>query len=173
MITRYVYSVLHINHCVLLVLRPQRCNYYLLDSMKSPGKDWSLLKDLPDDSLFDWNTTGGHTFEKNNKGCGKKMIAFKWNTLSCIQQPPTILTCGFYTCIHMAEFIWFAKMLNQHDKILKWGQEVQNNQPEVSLVLDELQVKLAAIINKEVRLSTGLFYNNSKENAYNQQKSLT
>ena len=59
-------------------------------------------------------------------------------------------------------------MLNQHDKILKWGQEVQNNQPEVSLVLDELQVKLAAIINKEVRFSSSLFYYNSKEDASNQ-----
>ena len=64
-------------------------------------------------------------------------------------------------------------MLNQHDKILKWGQQVQNNQLEASLVLEELQVKFAAIINKEVRLSPGLIYNNSKEDASNQQKSLT
>ena len=64
-------------------------------------------------------------------------------------------------------------MLNQHDKILKWGQEVQKNQPEAGLVLDELQVKLAATINKVVRLSSGLFYNKSEENANNQQKSLT
>jgi hypothetical protein len=173
MIARYVYSVLRSNHWVLLVLRPQRCNCYLLDSTKSPGKDWSLLKDLLDDCLFDWNTTGGHTVEKNYKGSGKKMIAFRWNTLSCMQQPPTSLTCGFYTCIHMEEFIRSAKMLNQHDKILKWGQEVQNNQPEAGLVLEELQVKLAAIINKEVRFSSGLFYYNSEEDASNQQKSLT
>ena len=107
--SRYVYLVLRSNHWVLLVLRPQRCNCYILDSMKSPGKDWSLLKDLLDDCLFDWNTTGGHTLEKNNKGSGKKMITFSWNTLSCTQQSPTSLTCGFYTYIHMAEFIRSAK----------------------------------------------------------------
>ena len=64
-------------------------------------------------------------------------------------------------------------MLNQHDKILKWGQEVQNNHPETGLVLEELQVKFAAIINKKGRLSSGLFYNNSEEDTSNQQKSLT
>ena len=64
-------------------------------------------------------------------------------------------------------------MLNQHDKILKWGQEVQNSQPEAGLVLEELQVKFAAIINKEVCLSSSQFYNNSEEDASNQQKSLT
>ena len=170
---RYVYSVLRNNHWVLLVLRPQRCNCYLLDSTKSPGKDWSLLKDLLDDCLFDWNTTRGHTVEKNYKGSGKKMIAFRWNTLSCMQQPRTSLTCDFYARIQMKKFIWSTKMLNQHDKILKWGQEVQNNHPETGLVLEELQVKLAAIINKEVRSSFGLFYNNFKEDESNQQKSLT
>ena len=65
-------------------------------------------------------------------------------------------------------------MLNQHDKILKWGQEVQKNQPEAGLVLDELQVKLAAIINKEVLSSSfSLFYNNFEEDESNQQNSLT
>ena len=109
MIVWYVYSLLRRPHWVLLVLRLQRCNFYVLDSMKSPGKDWSLLKDLLDDCLFDWNTTGGYTIEKNYKGTGKKMIAFRWNTLSCMRQPPTSLTCGFYTCICMEEFIGLRK----------------------------------------------------------------
>ena len=72
----------------------------------------------------------------------------------------------------MEEFIRSKKMLNQHDKILKWGQEVQNNQPEGGFVLEELQDKLAAIVNKEVCLLSGQFYNNTEEDASNQQKSL-
>jgi hypothetical protein len=39
----------------------------LLDSTKSLGKDWSLVRDLLDDYLFDWTTTGGHTIEKTTK----------------------------------------------------------------------------------------------------------
>ena len=54
------------------------------------------------------------------------------------------------------------KMLNQHDKILKWGQEVQNNSAEAGLVVEELQVRFMTIINKEVRLSSGLFNNHSE-----------
>jgi hypothetical protein len=53
-----------------------------MDSTNSPGKDWSLLKDLLDECLFNWSTTGGHTIEKHYKGSGKIMIAFKWNNLS-------------------------------------------------------------------------------------------
>ena len=64
-------------------------------------------------------------------------------------------------------------MLNHHDEILRWCQEVQNNKPKAGLVLEEQQVKFAAIINKEVCLSPGLFYNNSEEDVSNQQKSLT
>ncbi|KAM3406233.1 hypothetical protein ACQJBY_000351 [Aegilops geniculata] len=101
----------------------------LLDGFhKEHGKTLAaLLKDLLDECLFDWINTGGLTVEKNYKRSRKKMIAFIRNNISCMQQPPTSVTGGFYVCIHIEEFIKSAKTLKQHDKILKWGQEVQSN----------------------------------------------
>ena len=84
--SRHVYSVLRCNHQVLLVLRPQRCNYYLMVSIKRPEKGCSLPKDLLDECIFDWSLTEGYMVNKNYKGNGRKKVCFKLDNICCRQQ---------------------------------------------------------------------------------------
>lgn len=63
--------------------------------------------------------------------------------------------------------------LRLHNQILKWGQELENKPSEAGLVLEQLQAKFAEIINKEIRSSSGIFYNNTEEDESNKQERLT
>lgn len=149
------------DHCVLVVMHPQICSAFIMDStMRSVKKEYTDLRDVMDEALYHFDNFGGHITRKNKKkGCGS-MPCFKMNEqFPCLQQCVDTVMDAYYVIHHISEYVRVNDTLREMD-VWQWGKGLEKtNAGDHRDELTRIQVKLADIINKDVVDDEfGMFY---------------
>jgi hypothetical protein len=132
----------------------KECKAFYLDSLKNKAKrDYTVLKQILDDALFEHSYRGGIVPRK-----GKGRVHFKHYTdVSCTQQQDSV-SCGYHLCYHMDIFVRSQKNLNKSVDIQLFGTHLESNPFESKKEFTRIQETFAKIINTEVASQSGLFY---------------
>lgn len=126
--------------------------------MRSEKKDYTSVKQLLDEALFEYNYKGGHTMEKYRKKNKLGLPRFGHNTdFCCMQQPKDSVTCGYYVIHHMERYVRARKTFTDHADITKWGKSLQQLSGDCKDEFRRIQEKFASIINQDVVDATGIF----------------
>lgn len=132
---------------------PKESKAYYFDSMKREKKNYTLLKKVLDDALFDFAHKGG-TVAKRSGGPRFKHVT----DFCCRQQPENSVTCGYYVCSHMDDFVRARNTLCKAEDLRKWSNNLEHKPYDWKQEFARYQNVFANIINKDVVLDTGLFY---------------
>ena len=94
---------------VLIIMQPQICQAYILDSTRSKKKDYTLIREQMDEALFHFHTHGGNICRAHKKKRG--LPAFRvQETFPCVQQPDhdafgAPIMDAYYVMYHISAFV--------------------------------------------------------------------
>ena len=147
------------DHQVLIVMHPHICLAFIMDSLRSLEKDYTLVRDVMDDALFHFHTHGG-CIKKIKKRKGSSLPGFRVNEkFPCLQQPAHSVMDSYYVIHHISEYVRAVDTLDLAKDVVKWGQQLEKKKGgDQEDELSRIQVKLADILNKDVIDEQGVFH---------------
>lgn len=135
---------------------PKLSTTYFMDYMKRRKRDYTILTEVLDDALFDFNYSGGHIMKKVIKGGRVHFIHVI--DFCCKQRSTLSATCGYYISSHMDEYVWGHRTFKLPKGILKWSKNLEQMPYDWSVEFEWIQNVYATIINKDVIMPTRIFY---------------
>ena len=131
----------------------------IFDSTNNHPKDYTRLRQVLDEALLNFDTTGGNIeVKKHEKITGALRFGY-YIECPCLQQADGSEEDMHYVASHMMEFMRLNNTFKRGTDVTAWGSNLLKLKEDVlKKEFKCIQVSLARIINKDVYSPAGVFH---------------